>query len=112
MRLSSRYSSLTVAGLLAISIAIGAAQAPASPQAPPAPAPAGQPAARGQGAAIPPWAILRAPAGVKEGDTWIPEMPAMDTTVAPPGGSPDGHDGPRVPATLRRLPRIYVTRAK
>jgi uncharacterized protein len=116
MRLSSLSTLLAVAGLLALSIATGRADAPpASPESPQASAPAsqpGQPAARGQGAAIPPWAILRAPAGVKEGETWIPEMPAMDAIVAPPGWKPDGNEVPWMPATLLRLPRTNITRAK
>ncbi len=113
MRLSSLYTSLVVAGLLALSIGTYGAQAP--PASGGRAGGAGDQAAgrgRGRGAEIPPWAILRAPAGVKEGDTWIPEMPAMDALRPPPGWQPDGNEVPWMPATLLRLPRTNITRAK
>ncbi len=113
MRLSSLYTSLVVAGLLALSIGTYGAQAP--PASGGRAGGAGDQAAgrgRGRGAEIPSWAILRAPAGVKEGDTWIPEMPAMDALRPPPGWQPDGNEVPWMPATLLRLPRTNITRAK
>jgi hypothetical protein len=89
MRPSSLYTSLAIVGLVALSIETGGTQAPsAAPQVAQTPAPAAQPAGRGQGrrggggpgqaagrgrgAETPPWAILHAPAGVKEGATWVP----------------------------------------
>ena len=111
MRPSTLYTSVAIAGLLAISIGMSGAQAPpASPQGPQTPAPAGR--GRGRGAEIPPWAILRAPAGVKERDTWIPDMPSMEAVLPPTGWQPDGIEVPWMPATLLRLPRTNITRAK
>ena len=116
MRPTALYSSLAVGGLLAISMAIGGAQAPpaAGGQGSRAGGPGEQAAGRGRGrgAEIPPWAILRAPAGVKEGDTWIPDMPSMETLAPPAGWKPDGNEVPWMPATLLRLPRTNITRAK
>ena len=113
MRPSSLCTSLVVASLLSISIGTGGAQAP-----PPSGGRAGGAAdqaagrGRGRGAEIPPWAILRAPAGVKEGETWIPDMPAMEALLPPAGWQPDGNEVPWMPATLLRLPRTNITRAK
>ncbi len=129
MRPTSLYTSLAIVGLVALSIETGGTQAPAtSPQVSQTPAPSDQPAGRGQGrrggggggqgagrgrgAETPPWAILRAPAGVKEGATWVPEMPAMETIAPPPGWKPDGLEVPWIPATLLRIPRTNITRAK
>ena len=95
MRPSSLYAFLTLFGLL-ITLETGGAQAPA----------------RGQGTEVPPWAILRAPTGVKEGATWIPEMPPMEVLVPPSGWQPDGVEVPWMPATLLRLPRTNIWRAK
>jgi predicted TIM-barrel fold metal-dependent hydrolase len=102
---------------------VGGTQAP--PQQPPAtvqgtqdPAP---PQGRGRGrgpgqgrgrATTPGYAILRAPEGVKEGATWIPAMPTMESLMPPPGWKPDAEDVPWMPATLLRLPRTNITRAK
>jgi predicted TIM-barrel fold metal-dependent hydrolase len=129
MRPSSLYTSLAIVGLVALSIETGGTQAPAaSPQVSQTPAPADQPAGRGQGrrggggagqvagrgrgAETPPWAILRAPAGTKEGATWVPEMPPMEALAPPPGWKPDGLEVPWIPATLLRIPRTNITRAK
>ena len=129
MRPTSLYTSLAIVGLVALSIETGGTQAPAtSPQVSQTPAPSDQPAGRGQGrrggggagqgagrgrgAEIPPWAILRAPAGVKEGATWVPEMPPMEALAPPPGWKPDGLEVPWIPATLLRIPRTNITRAK
>ena len=134
MRPSSLYTSLAVFALLAGSTVTGGTQqAPAgsTPQASQPPAQTDQPAARGRrgggagageqaagrgrgrgGAETPPWAILRAPAGTKEGAVWIPEMPTMESIAPPPGWKPDGNEVPWMPATLLRLPRTNITRAK
>ena len=136
---SSLYASLAVVGLLAVLTETSGTQAPpaSSPQVSQTPAPAAQPAGRGQGrrggggaggdvgdqgaagrgrgrggAVTPPWAILRAPAGVKEGATWIPELPTMADIQPPAGWKPDGIETPWMPATLLRLPRTNITRAK
>ena len=130
MRPSSSSIALAAAALLAGSMTTGGAQAPAAgSQASQAPSTSEQPAARGQGrrgggagqaagrgrgrgAEIPPWAILRAPAGVAEGDTWVPEMPPMEDLLPPPGWKPDGLAVTWIPATLLRIPRTNITRAK
>ena len=129
MRPSSLYTSLAIVGLVALSIETGGTQAPsAASQVAQTPAPADQPAGRGQGrrgggaggqgagrgrgAETPPWAILHAPAGVKEGATWVPEMPPMESLAPPPGWKPDGIEVPWIPATLLRIPRTNITRAK
>ncbi len=132
MRPTSLYTGLAVFALLAGSTVTGGTQTPASstPQASQAPAQGDQPAGRGrragggggQGAGrgrgrgpapeTPPWAILRAPAGTKEGAVWIPDMPTMESIAPPPGWKPDGNEVPWMPATLLRLPRTNITRAK
>jgi predicted TIM-barrel fold metal-dependent hydrolase len=131
MRPASFSLALAAAAFLAGSMTTGGA-APLSvsgtPQASQAPSTSDQPAARGQGrrggggqaagrgrgrgAEIPPWAILRAPAGVKEGDTWVPAMPPMEDLLPPPGWKPDGIERAWIPATLLRIPRTNITRAK
>jgi predicted TIM-barrel fold metal-dependent hydrolase len=78
-------------------------------------APAGRGRGRGAGrprAATPAYAILHAPPGVKEGGTWIPELPTMESLMPPPGWKPDPNEVPWMPATLLRLPRTNITRAK
>jgi predicted TIM-barrel fold metal-dependent hydrolase len=42
----------------------------------------------------------------------IPPLPSMDSVRPPPGWVPDGNIVPRMPATLLRLPRTNITRAK
>ena len=39
-------------------------------------------------------------------------MPAMEALMPPPGWTPDGIEVPWMPATLLRLPRTNITRAK
>jgi predicted TIM-barrel fold metal-dependent hydrolase len=106
---------------------IGGTQAPA-PQSPTTTQdPAQPPTGRGRGrgvdangnpiprrprAATPSYAILRAPAGVKEGATWIPELPTMEALLPPEGWKPATEEVPWMPATLLRLPRTNITRAK
>lgn len=65
-----------------------------------------------RGPAPPPYAAPKAPPGVKEGERWVPEMPAMEQLVAPPGWTPSRVEVPWMPATLLRLPRTNVTRAR
>ena len=105
----------------------GGTQAPA-PQTPATqdPAPPGGGRGRGRGAVdangnpiqrrppatTPAYAILHAPPGVKEGGTWIPEMPTMESLLPPEGWKPDVKEVPWMPATLLRLPRTNITRAK
>ena len=60
----------------------------------------------------PPYAVPHAPAGVKEGETWISELPGMDALAPPVGWQPSRVDVPWMPATLLRLPRTNVVRAK
>ena len=99
MRKASSRSVLIVASCLAVmSTASGDGQTRSSPA--------------DQTPATPPYAILHAPAGVKEGDKWIPEMPAMESLAPPAGWKPDGLEVPWMPATLLRLPRTNITRAK
>ncbi|MBA2356129.1 MAG: amidohydrolase family protein, partial [Acidobacteria bacterium] len=52
------------------------------------------------------------PATVKEGDTWIPDLPSMETVAPPAGWVTSGPDVPPMPLTLLRLPRTYIVRAK
>jgi predicted TIM-barrel fold metal-dependent hydrolase len=54
----------------------------------------------------------RAPAGVKEGGTWIPPLPSMESIAPPPGWKPAGGEEFPMPVTLLRLPRTNITRAK
>jgi len=56
--------------------------------------------------------IPHAPPGVPEGGTYIPEMPALDLTVAPPGWEVSGIEQPAMPYILLRLPRTNIFRAK
>jgi uncharacterized protein len=100
---------LTFAGCLAGVLIASHGQAPAAQ---------GRGGGRGSGQAAekapptPPYAILHAPAGVKEGETWIPELPAKESLAPPPGWKPDGNEVPWMPATLLRLPRTNITRAR
>jgi predicted TIM-barrel fold metal-dependent hydrolase len=52
------------------------------------------------------------PATVKEGEVWIPPLPAMDDVAPPAGWVTSGPDVPPMPLTLLRLPRTNITRAK
>jgi uncharacterized protein len=52
------------------------------------------------------------PASVKEGEVWIPPLPAMEAVAPPPGWATSGPDVPPMPLTLLRLPRTNITRAK
>jgi predicted TIM-barrel fold metal-dependent hydrolase len=54
----------------------------------------------------------KAPAGVKEGEVWIPPLPSMDAVAPPKGWVTSGPDVPPMPLTLLRLPRTNITRAK
>jgi predicted TIM-barrel fold metal-dependent hydrolase len=54
----------------------------------------------------------KAPATVKEGETWIPPLPAMELVAPPAGWVTSGPDVPPMPLTLLRLPRTKITRAK
>ncbi len=54
----------------------------------------------------------KAPPSVKEGQVWVPPMPAMESVAPPPGWVTSGPDVPPPPATLLRLPRTNITRAK
>lgn len=54
----------------------------------------------------------RAPAGVAEGEIWVPPMPDMALTQAPAGWEPPGVEQPPMPYNLIRLPRTNITRAK
>jgi uncharacterized protein len=95
-------------------------QPPTTTQAPPATQDPAAPAGRGRGrggparprAATPAYAILKAPAGVKEGATWVPELPTMESLLPPEGWKPDPNEVPWMPANLLRLPRTNITRAK
>src|SRR5262245_43663653 len=62
----------------------------------------------GERAATPPYAVPHAPAGVKEGETWIPELPGMDAVAPPAGWQPSRVEVPWMPATLLRLPRTNL----
>jgi predicted TIM-barrel fold metal-dependent hydrolase len=68
--------------------------------------------ARSKTVETPPYAVPRAPAGVKEGAVWIPELPSPESLLAPPGWQPSRVDIPWMPATLLRLPRTNIVRAK
>ncbi len=54
----------------------------------------------------------RAPAGVKEGEVWIPPLPTMESVAPPAGWVTSGPDVPPMPLTLLRLPRTNITRAR
>ena len=54
----------------------------------------------------------KAPATVKEGETWVPPLPAMELVTPPAGWVTSGPDVPPMPLTLLRLPRTKITRAK
>jgi predicted TIM-barrel fold metal-dependent hydrolase len=54
----------------------------------------------------------KAPPSVKEGEIWIPPLPAMDAVKPPAGWKPSGQEQPPMPLTLLRLPRTNITRAK
>lgn len=54
----------------------------------------------------------KAPAAVAEGRVWIPPMPAMESVAPRAGWVTSGPDVPPMPATLLRLPRTNITRAK
>jgi len=56
--------------------------------------------------------IPKAPPGVKEGETWVPPLPSMESVAPPPGWVTSGPDTPPMPLTLLRLPRTNITRAK
>ena len=56
--------------------------------------------------------IPKAPPGVKEGETWVPPLPSMESVAPPPGWVTAGPDTPPMPLTLLRLPRTNITRAK
>jgi predicted TIM-barrel fold metal-dependent hydrolase len=62
--------------------------------------------------ATPVYAVPRAPAGVKERQTWIPELPSMEALEPPAGWQPSRVEVPWMPATLLRLPRTNIVRAK
>src|SRR5581483_10031091 len=70
----------------------------------------GQP--RGAAPPTPAYAVLRAPAGVKEGERWVPELPPMDALAPPAGWQPSRVEQPWMPATLLRLPRTNIVRPK
>ena len=54
----------------------------------------------------------RAPTTVKEGETWVPPLPAMELVAPPAGWVTSGPDVPPMPLTLLRLPRTNITRAR
>ena len=54
----------------------------------------------------------RAPSTVKEGETWIPPLPAMEAVAPPAGWVTSGPDVPPMPLTLLRLPRTNISRAR
>ena len=54
----------------------------------------------------------KAPAGVKEGEVYIPALPTMEEVAPPQGWTTSGPDTPPMPLTLLRLPRTNITRAK
>ena len=56
--------------------------------------------------------LPRAPAGVAEGETWVPAMPSLEATLPPPGWEPNGYEQPPMPYILLRLPRTNIYRAK
>ncbi len=54
----------------------------------------------------------KAPAGVAEGEVWVPPLPTFDDVKAPEGWQPPGVEQPPMPVTLLRLPRTNIVRAK
>lgn len=54
----------------------------------------------------------KAPPSVKERQVWVPPMPTMESVAPPAGWVTSGPDVPPPPATLLRLPRTNITRAK
>lgn len=54
----------------------------------------------------------KAPPSVKEGQAWVPPMPSLESVAPPAGWTTSGPDVPPPPATLLRLPRTNITRAK
>jgi predicted TIM-barrel fold metal-dependent hydrolase len=73
---------------------------------------AGRGAGRGPGPEVEIPVEPKAPPSVKEGDVWIPPLPAMDAVKPPEGWKPAGQEQPPMPLTLLRLPRTNITRAK
>jgi predicted TIM-barrel fold metal-dependent hydrolase len=69
-------------------------------------------AARAQRVSTPSYAVPRAPAAVKEGERWVPELPTFEQVQPPAGWTPSKVESPWMPATLLRLPRTNITRAK
>ncbi len=53
-----------------------------------------------------------APAGVKEGDTFLPPLPTKEAVAPPAGWTTSGPDVPPMPLTLLRIPRTNITRAR
>ena len=51
------------------------------------------------------------PASVKEGEVWIPPLPAMESVAPPAGWVTSGPDVPPMRLTLLRLPRTNIVRA-
>ena len=113
-----RFSSLAVlivAGVVAWSQAIETQSTPSAQ---------GQRGGRGRGQADGPkgWTgtvpsaepplVPKAPPGVKEGETWVPPLPSMESVAPPSGWVTSGPDTPPMPLTLLRLPRTNITRAK
>jgi predicted TIM-barrel fold metal-dependent hydrolase len=86
-----------------------AAQPPSAGQAPQVP---GEAEARATPVPTPSYAVPRAPGGVKAGQTWVPELPPKEALRPPPGWQPSKVEVPWMPATLLRLPRTNVMRAK
>ena len=56
--------------------------------------------------------IPHAPAGVPEGEIYIPEMPPLEATIPPPGWEPSEIEQPAMPYILLQLPRTNIFRAK
>src|SRR5919109_2471587 len=75
-----------------------APQIPGDVRVPPVPTPA--------------YAVPRPPDAVKEGDLWVPDLPRTEWLLPPPGWQPSKEEAPWMPATLARLPRTKITRAK
>lgn len=68
--------------------------------------------AAGTGHGIPPHSVPTPPPGLKAGERWIPPLPSKESLVAPAGWQPAEGEVPWMPATLLRLPRTNVVRAK
>src|ERR1700682_929127 len=104
-RLSPIIALLVAGGLFALWTARGTTQTPQPAAAPD----------QGRGTGRVPtasYAVPRVPDGVKPGQTWIPDLPSMDSLLPPPGWRPSNVEVPWMPATLLRLPRKNVIRAK